>query len=419
MFEERSGWKALSAFWPEAGVICLANMAVLVSVLVNPLGVGLDFWIPKVEELASLHIPVSNFYPVGPALLCLPFVVTGLGSIVAIFFYLNLGLIFYALICRRIEDRLIARLALFAILLNPYFYWLVVSSRDCVLQFFTLSFAFYLLLESRPVAFSLVGILAALVRSTDLFVFGGLAIVLFAKWRKPVWLLFPAFYLVVMAGNMALYGSPSPSTNGGYNIFLGQHPLYAVAYPSYDIDQFFETKGFSSPERLFNMHRAPETEPELDAKYRAKGLAFMKDDPIRALHGAFSKMAIWLFNFQKTPTVSGAIYLKEGGQSIAIDSVKSGKLLVGQAIYVLYKFAYNILFAVTIFYACMRPRDFLSNRHFFLVLPVFFVLPVILLSFPDTRFKIVYEVLALPALLIFARLAAQAISRPESHGRRA
>ena len=99
--------------------------------------------------------------------------------------------------------------------------------------------------------------------------------------------------------------------------------------------------------------------------------------------------------------------------------MKSGTPLVGQASYILYKFAYNVLFAVTIFYACMRPRDFLSNRHFFLVLPVFFVLPVILLSFPDTRFKIVYEVLALPALLIFARLAAQAISRPESQGRRA
>ncbi|MAB15394.1 hypothetical protein [Parvibaculum sp.] len=416
MVNEYARWSGVRQYLPEITVLLLINAAVIGAVLVNPFALGLDFWAVKAAEIASFHIPGSNFYPIGPALLCLPFFLVGLGSLGALFFYLNAGVVLYALICRRIEDRLIARIALFSILLNPYFFWLVVSSHDCVLQFFTLSLAFYLLIEARPVLFALAGILAATVRSTDLFVFGGLAILMFAMWRKSIWLLSPALYLFVAFGNLALYDSPSPSTNGGYNIFLGQHPLFAVAYPSYDIDQFFETKGLSSPEHLFGMHRTPQTEAELDTRYREMGFSFAKDDPVRAAQNALSKAALWLFNFQKVPEVSGKIYLEEGGHSIAIESLRGGKLLLGQMAYTLYKFVYNILFAVTIFYVCLRPSDFLSERHFFLILPVFFVLPVVLLSFPDTRFKIVYEVMAVPAILLFAfRAAAQIVNRESAN----
>ena len=387
--------------WLEGLTFALAN-AFLVGVLgVNSHPVGLEVWATKAAELSAFTLPPSNFYPIGPALLYLPFHVLGIEAVWALFFYFNIGIFFYARICRGINNRLVGSAALLAVLLNPYFYWLLKSSQDVVLQFAVLTAALSFLIERRLVAYSFIALLDSVVRSTDIFVFAGLAFVMYLRERRAVWTLFPALYLIVAAFNLAQYGSVSPSLNGGYNIFLGQHPLYAVAHPHYDIDYFFEHEGFSDPRVLFGVPRTTENEGELDARYRDLGFSFLRENPQRFLYTSAIKLENWFFNFQKVPNLSGRFYLTKDQGGIVVESVRSN-MLAADAAYVAYKTIYNLLFAVALFIAVLAPRYALGSRYLPLFLPMFFVAPVILLTFPDTRFKIVYEILALPAILVFA-----------------
>ncbi|WP_422561257.1 hypothetical protein [Parvibaculum sedimenti] len=89
-------------------------------------------------------------------------------------------------------------------------------------------------------------------------------------------------------------------------------------------------------------------------------------------------------------------------------------MLAADAAYIAYKIIYNLLFAVALFLAALAPRYALGNRYLPLLLPMFFVAPVILLTFPDTRFKIVYEMLALPAILVFAAEAGSRLTAPRT-----
>jgi len=395
----------------EAVAFLVANGFLAVVLGINPRPIGLATWASKAAELAALSLPQSNFYPIGPALLYLPFQMLGLNPVWALFFYFNIGLFFYARICRGIDSRCVGRVALLAILLNPYFYWIVKSSQDTVLQFAVLTAALSFMIERRIVAYSFIALLGSVVRSTDIFVFVGFAIFMYLRERRAIWVLFPALYIFVAAFNLAQYGSASPSLNGGYNIFLGQQPLYAIAHPRYDIDEFFEHEGHSDPKILFGMTRTPENEAQLDAKYRSLGLSFLGENPQRFLHTSAIKLESWLFNFEKVPNLSGDFYLSKDKTEIIVATVRSN-MLAADAAYIVYKIFYNLLFAVALFLAALAPRYALRSPYLPLLLPMFFVAPVILLTFPDTRFKIVYEILALPAILVFAaeagaRLAAR------------
>ncbi|MEN6542679.1 hypothetical protein [Parvibaculum sp.] len=388
-------------YWLEASVFLIAN-GFLVAVLgLNSRPVGLAAWTSKAAELAAFSLPQSNFYPIGPALLFFPFHILGLNAVWPLFFYFNIGLFLYAQICWRIENRFVGRMALLAILLNPYFFWLLKSSQDTVLQFALLTAALRCLIARRLVAYSLLAVLASVVRSTDIFVFAGLALLMYFQERRAIWALFPALYAIVIMFNFAQYGSVSPSLNGGYNVFLGQHPLYSVAHPRYDIDKFFEREGHGDPNALFGMPRTLANEKQLDEKYRSLGLSFIAENPQRFIYISAIKLENWLFNFEKVPNLSGDFYLSKDGKQVVVASLRSHGLAVDAA-YIVYKIFYNLLFAVALFLAAMAPRYALRSPYLPLLLPMFFVAPVILLTFPDTRFKIVYEVLALPAILVFA-----------------
>ncbi len=400
-------------YWLETVTFAVAN-AFLVGVLgVNSHHVGLEAWAMKAAELAAFTLPPSNFYPIGPALLYLPFQMLGIKAVWALFFYFNIGLFFYARICRGIDNRLVGRMALLAVLLNPYFYWIVKSSQDVVLQFAVLTAALSFLIEGRLVVYSLVALLGSVVRSTDIFVFAGLAFLMYLRERRAIWALFPALYIVVAVFNFAQYGSVSPSLNGGYNIFLGQHPLYAVAHPHYDIDYFFEHEGHSDPRVLFGIPRTTENEGQVDVRYRDLGFSFLRENPQRFLYTSAIKLENWLFNFEKVPNLSGKFYLTKDQRGIVVESVRSN-MLAADAAYIAYKIIYNLLFAVALFLAALAPRYALGNRYLPLLLPMFFVAPVVLLTFPDTRFKIVYEMLALPAILVFAAEAGSRLTAPRT-----
>lgn len=177
--------------------------------------------------------------------------------------------------------------------------------------------------------------------------------------------------------------------------------ISAVAHPHYDIDYFFEHEGFSDPRVLFGISRTTENEGQLDFRYRDLGFSFLRESPQRFLYTSAIKLENWFFNFQKVPNLSGRFFLTKDQRGIVVESVRSN-MLAADAAYVAYKTIYNLLFAVALFIAVMAPRYALGSRYLPLLLPMFFVAPVILLTFPDTRFKIVYEILALPAILVFA-----------------
>jgi hypothetical protein len=388
-------------------VILLTDILLLLLMRVHPFASEIVKFAPKARELLGLHIPSSNFYPIGPAILYAPFVALGLGTTAVILVYLTIGMVFYCLLCDRIASFPWRLGALAGLVLNLTFLTNVQWGEDTIFQFVCLMAASYLMVTYRRLAFAVIALLAALVRSTDFLVFLVFALAMFATERRKTWLLFPLLYALVAVFNMAEYGSPAPSLNGGYNIFLGQDPLYPVAHPEFDVATFFEGHGFMDPDKALPPG-TPRTEVGLDKAYRDAGLKSLLRDPAQFVYEAFVKSTHWLFNTDAIPTTAGRYTLQSdaaGKYWINIDKPPTPQGYLLRATYVPYKIVYNALFVaalggVLIAWAKLRRFDPMA----LLLLTTIVTLPIAVLAFPNTRFKINYEILALPAIALYAPL---------------
>ena len=89
-------------------------------------------WISKSEELLKFHLPSDNYYPPGSALLLIPFTKLENSALYATFFYMNIGLIFFYLICNEIKSKFLNIIALGTLSINVYLFWLMKGSQDNV-----------------------------------------------------------------------------------------------------------------------------------------------------------------------------------------------------------------------------------------------------------------------------------------------
>ncbi len=112
---------------------------------VSDLSPGTSNWIEKAQQILDLQIPTDNFYGPGAALLLSPFVLVGLPTYAANYFYFALGVVGYWLICQAIPSRVGHLIALFALPANVYLIWLIDSSQDTVFEFFLLTWCVYFL----------------------------------------------------------------------------------------------------------------------------------------------------------------------------------------------------------------------------------------------------------------------------------
>ena len=272
-----------------------------------------------------------------------------------------------------------------ASLLNPYFLWLAVTSKDTAFEWVGVSIFFYCLTEliattkdaSRKrillstalvVAFSF----SMMMRVTTVFVLiGALVVALLMHWRtmRKQLLLIGAVCGVLVGAyvlhNGQVYGTYSLSSATKGNIAYGQSPLYEYAHPLHDIDVFLPMDAFNGP--------------------------VVMPTPITFLAVSVRKSVWYWFNFEKIPNLSSNTRLINQTGNILTISIEPVNH-VPALLYTLMKLIYLPAFLISL-YLYIRRRHWTDPTIVFLA-PLLFLWPVCVLTFPDTRFKIVGEVMA-------------------------
>lgn len=293
-------------------------------------------------------------------------------------------------------------------LANPYFLWLVLTSKDTVFEWVAIVSFFWALTSFTRLPEKALGkSVCLLVLLIVLFAFGMLA----RTALVPIFLallfaaiLFASAYrrqlgaallccLGLVGGFLgyqrAVYDYTGLTSTFGYNFYLGQHPLYEYTHPQYDIDVFLAPVVASLVPDPYSVTG--------DRVLRHLAMEELKKDPIRSLALAVRK-TIWHWgNAEKIPNLSAnAVLLEEIGDYFVVksDRIRS----VPSLLYSLYKVVYLPLFIIALFF-WMQRRTRRDPAILFLV-PLIALWPVVVLTFPDTRFKIVGEVVAVAFIAI-------------------
>ena len=96
----------------------------------------------------KFKLPSNNYYPPGSALLLIPFTKLENSAIYATFFYMNIGLLFFYLICNEIKSQFLNIIALSTLSINVYLFWLMKGSQDTVYEFAFVMISTFLLIKN-------------------------------------------------------------------------------------------------------------------------------------------------------------------------------------------------------------------------------------------------------------------------------
>jgi hypothetical protein len=302
-----------------------------------------------------------------------------------------------------------ALLAGLLVLLNPYFVWTVLLSRDSAGEFLFLSMVVWLTLiirtlpegdaGSRRYAYGLGTLVSAalllLTRVTGFFMC--LAIFCLALWQsrrrareRRLWVTSLGGFLVVTGGfcafNYWVTGAFTLGTNGGYVLYLGNHPAYVHAHPHYDVDIFLarpgEAEGFDALDEA-NQYRA----------YTRTAIGFIERDPVAFVYRVLTKSVWYWLGVEKIPNYTTASFMEADDGLAHLDRPR---LLPG-LLYAGYRLIYLPAFLLAVGALWMRILD---RRIGLLFMPLLGLWPVIALGYPDTRFRLSAEVIVWPALLL-------------------
>lgn len=275
-------------------------------------------------------------------------------------------------------------LAWTASLLNPYFLWLIVTSKDTAFEWLGVSAFFFFLtrLRTKPtpekrqfflLSAGLIGsfVFAMMMRVTTVFVLGGsLLIALFIHWRTCkkqlaiIGLICVTFVGLFVLYNGRTHGSYSLTTTTSLNIAYGQSPLYEYAHPQHDIDVFLPPVTDGSP---------------------------FKNSPFTLIAISVRKSVWYWLNFEKVPNLSSntrVIAQTDKTLTLSLDPIHH----LPNLLYTLMKLIYLPAFIISLF-LWIRQKAWTDPSLVFLV-PLMALWPICVLTFPDTRFKIVGEVIA-------------------------
>ncbi len=295
------------------------------------------------------------------------------------------------------RQRLVVLLISFA---NPYFLWLVLTSKDTAFEWFATAFFFFALipfLSSRPVGrrailnILLLGLamtIGILVRATLGPIFMSIILVacvlgareLRAQLGRGI-LICALFFLGFLGYQVVRYDYLGLSSTMGVNMYLGQHPLYQYAHPQHDLDVFLAP--------AISTEIADGYSPQGDRAFRELALREIVSDPVRFVAVSLRKTLWHWVNFEKIPQLSAnsrILQVSTGRLEIATDTMRYAPSLL----YTMYKIFYIPAFILALFF-WVRRRAWRSTIILTGV-PMVILWPILILTFPDTRFKIVAEV---------------------------
>jgi len=205
-------------------------------------------WISKSEELLKFHLPSDNYYPPGSALLLIPFSKFENYTLIATFFYMNVGLIFFYLICNKIKSQFLNIIALSTLSINIYLFWLMKGSQDTVYEFAFVMISTYLLIKNYWKLSFMSLFMLFQIRSGYVILFCIVSVLLLIKYkhynfnRKLIFI--PLTLLIFSASvNLFQYGTTAPSNTSGQTLYFGQNKYFYLASPLYDVDVFLAQDG--------------------------------------------------------------------------------------------------------------------------------------------------------------------------------
>ena len=363
-------------------------------------------WVEKALAILNLDAPTDNYYPPGSSLLITPFVNFPNVSELSTFFWANIGFVFYFLICNFILSKFWNLIALFTFLINVYLFWNFKSSQDTVFEFAFVMISVYLLIRGKWYIAFLSLFMLFQIRSGYVLLFFIVFGILYMKRNyfnlKKLVLIFPIGLFIVSAGfNQLLYGVVSPSVTSGQTIYFGQNKYFYLGHPNFDIDTFLAKEGHMTPRGFTSEELWARDLKETDNIFLSEALSDIRSNPQVLIQNTLIKIDNLFFNFQKIPNLPGQHWLSTDANSIVIDkNALDFKYAVGNLVYFIYRVISVLLitYALSIFF---YSRKLLSRYDYvhtvWLLLPFISWVPLCLVFYEDTRFRIVSESLFIPA----------------------
>lgn len=169
------------------------------------------------------------------------------------------------------------------------------------------------------------------------------------------------------------------STRSGYNLYIGNHPLYTSGHPIYDIDVFMQERARND----YGEMRQELTATELDSVYRQAAVEYIVAHPFDTAYRMLLK-AYWWLGPTRIP-MSDTVAKLDADEDIvhleaAADSFKD-------VLYLVHRFV--ILVGILLYWK--YGDDFSWRRSLLLLLPTLAVMVIAMVTFPDTRFRLALD----------------------------
>ena len=402
----------------------LCNVLLSLAWIINDLpAVAGTNWASKSKEILSFNIPSDNYYPPGPAILSIPFRNFKDISFMSTYFWANVGFVFFFLITYQIKNLYWIRVTLITFLLNVYLFWNFKSSQDTVYEFAFVMISVYALIKQKYVLAVVSLFLLFQVRSGYWLLFVLVMLIFLFKhkslnFKKRIFIL--SFGLLIFSSlfNFVSYGTLSPSNTSGQTLYFGQNKYFYLGHPSYDIDTFLSEGGHMTPKGFTSEELWNRDLTELDNIFKKQAMADIRNSPESFIQNTLIKLDNLFFNFQKIPNLPGTYWLSEDGTKVYIEGDGLNlKYALGNLVYFLYRFISIMLliYSVSIwlfFRKSLRTSDLYFS--FWSFLPILSILPVCIIFYEDTRFRIVAETLLIPAsVYLLLKIKNLRIAQPE------
>jgi hypothetical protein len=302
---------------------------------VSDLSAGTSNWIEKAHQILNLQIPTDNFYGPGAAFLIAPFVLFGLSTYAANYFYLALGTVAYWLICQAIPSKFGRVIALSALPANLYLIWLIDSSQDTVFEFCLLTWSVLFLSRKRIGLFAISGFILCQTRAGYWVFYLGVSALLFIRAmrsnrKRAAGKLFAVYFLLASSTfNFVNYGSSSPALEGGLTAYFGYTKYHYLSLPKMDMDVFL-----SGPNGAFAGVNGPlipsgSTPAETNSIYQKAAIDSALSNKRETVLGWMQKFDSYFFDVQKIPHLPGEYILDQEKKIISIGDERLNWNLVG------------------------------------------------------------------------------------------
>lgn len=331
--------------------------------------------------------------------------------------------------------------------LDPYLLWTAYLSRDFALAHLCLTVTAYYLVSAiqqgdfKAFRFLLMVLISIHIRIALIFPISGFALCVgvLGGWRKGVKAIDVVLLcaLVLLTSNYLRFGHATLSSSAGFNLFLGNNPAYFFCHPNFDIDECLDGYAKQRVAESANHENTDPAQPGLFATLdentksrlrverefaRSKTLTERAMDNIKGdVYGFAERLtakASWfLFGVNKVPMVTaGKAKVIDEGRVFITHHESIANTSWARALGGIVFTPYRISFLLMFWYLSLHML--IKRHHDMFLLPCLgylSMLPVLVMTFPDTRFYLAEMSIAGTAACacVLTRLAEQGDSQLE------